>query len=270
MGVVETIQQRIQKLGWKQGQVFDGALKDVLVSHATEQFSWVNEADACILFSQDCDLQHHSLQNEPFVEFLCAQSIEACDINLRYGKNPRRLHVEDRGGTFFHVQMAHRIRIPRNLIDENFPVSDKELTTESLSTLVSWLSKRYSRPAFPDLFNTYLSKNKKLDNKLTELNKSFPSIKRFFFKLDPFSEIPPTDVYNLEIRILLQGSSFDADLGLDKKEYIERVVEELFSGPHIRIKDVCCSYENEITLFELSYYKIWDKEYLSSRYGFVQ
>lgn len=27
MGVVETIQQRIQKLGWKQGQVFDGALK---------------------------------------------------------------------------------------------------------------------------------------------------------------------------------------------------------------------------------------------------
>jgi len=43
MGVVETIQQRIQKLGWKQGQVFDGALKDVLVSHATEQFSWVNE-----------------------------------------------------------------------------------------------------------------------------------------------------------------------------------------------------------------------------------
>lgn len=161
MGVVETIQQRIQKLGWKQGQVFDGALKDVLVSHATEQFSWVNEADACILFSQDCDLQHHSLENEPFVEFLCAQSIEACDINLRYGKNPRRLHVEDRGGTFFHVQMAHRIRIPRNLIDENFPVSDKELTTESLSTLVSWLSKRYSRPAFPDLFNTYLSKNKK-------------------------------------------------------------------------------------------------------------
>lgn len=112
--------------------------------------------------------------------------------------------------------------------------------------------------------------HKKLNNKLAELNKSFPSIKRFFFKLDPFSEIPPTDVYNLEIRILLQGSSFDADLGLDKKEYIERVVEELFSGPHIRIKDVCCSYENEITLFELSYYKIWDKEYLSSRYGFVQ
>lgn len=70
MGVVETIQQRIQKLGWKQGQVFDGALKDVLVSYATEQFSWVNEADACILFSQDCDLQHHSLENEPFVEFL--------------------------------------------------------------------------------------------------------------------------------------------------------------------------------------------------------
>ncbi len=136
--MVETIQQRIQKLGWKQGQVFDGALKDVLVSHATEQFSWVKEADACILFSQDCDLQHHSLENEPFVEFLCAQSIEACDINFRYGKNPRRLHVEDRDGTCFHVQMAHRIRILRDLIDESFPVTDKELTKEFVNLCQRW------------------------------------------------------------------------------------------------------------------------------------
>jgi hypothetical protein len=270
MGVEETVQQRIQQLGWKQGQVFDGALKDALVSNATEKFPWADEAGSLILFSQDCDLLHHSLENEPFVEFLCAQSIETCDVSFKHGKNPRRLHVEDTKGAWFHVQMSHRIRIPKNQIDESFPVSDKELTKESLSTLVSWLSKRYSRPAFPDLFNTYLSRIKNLDNKLMKLNESYPLVKRFFFCLDPFSDIPPTDAYNLEIRVLLHGSSSEAGHETDMKENIEKKVEKLFSGPHIRIEDVCCSFEDEMTLLELSYFRVWDKEYLSSRYGFIQ
>lgn len=265
----ETIQQRIQQLGWKQGQVFEGTMKDVLTNIATEQFSWVDETDSLILLSQDCDLLHHSLENEPFVEFLCAQSIAKSDVSFVHGKNPRKLHVEDTKGSWFHVQMSHHIRIPREQINKDFPVPNKALTTTSLSMLVSWLSKRYSRPAFPDTFNSYLSNIKNLDDKLKKLNESYPLIKRFFFLLDPFSEISTTEVYKLEIRVLLQGSSFDVH-ETDTKEKIEKEVAKLFKAPCIRIDDVCCSFEDEMTLLELSYFRVWDKEYLSSRFGFIR
>jgi hypothetical protein len=235
MGVEETIQQRMRQLGWSQGFVFDGALKDALVSNATERFSWADEADSLILISQDCDLLHHCLENEPFVEFLCAKSIEKSDVSFVHGKNPRRLQVQDAKGGWLDVQMSHRIRIPRNKIGEGYPISEKKLSKESLSILVSWLSKRYSRPAFPDHFNEYLSSIKHLDDKLTNLNESYPLIKRFFFYLDPFSE---ADVYRLEIRVLLQGSSSDVVHERAMKETIEEKVEKLFSGPHIGIANL--------------------------------
>lgn len=265
----ETVQKCIQQLGWKQGLVFDGTSKEELTRNATERFSWVDEADSLILFSQDCDLLHHSLENEPFVEFLCAQAIGKSDVSLVHGKNPRRLHVIDTNGTWFDLQMSHRIRIPRNLINKNFPVSDRELSIASLSTLVSWLYKRYSRPAFPDTFNHYLSRIRNLDDKLKALNESYPSIKRFFFSLDPFAEIPSTGVYSLDIRVLLHGRSSEVAQKTDMKEEIEKKVEKLFAGPHITIGDVNCTFEDEVTIYELSYFRVWDKEYLSSRYGLI-
>lgn len=266
----ETVYKRIERLGWKQGLVFDGEQKDALIRNATEKFPWIDETDSLILFTQDCDLLHHSLENEPFVEFLCAQSIETSDINLVYGKNPRRLQVKDSQNTWFQVQMPHRIRISKDVIDENFPVSKKKLTEESLSTLVSWLSKRYSRPAFPDRFNKHLSTIKNLDSKLKRLNQSYPLIKSFYFYLDPFSEISPTEKYSLVIQVLLDGRSLGNECEVNMKTDIEKEVENLFTQPHIAIDGVDCLFEDEMTVFHLSYFKFWDKEYLSRRYGFIQ
>lgn len=261
------LRNAIQNNGWEQGLILFGENKDAILSHATEQFTWAKSSDALLLFSQDCDILHPSLDYEPFAEFFCIRTIDFLDCSIAYGKNPRRLHLCCDSSIFFEVIISHHIRIHREFLADISCTQPRIVLAEKSHTiLLSWMSKRYSRPAFPDRFNDYIAKIKHIDTKLKTLNARYPFLKRIFFLVEPDREVAPDQQYKLAIQVLLDGRAPMSNTNL--KCQIESEICKVFSNANIFIKDVSCVYEDEMTLYELNFYKVWDKDYITNRYGF--
>lgn len=258
----------IKTTKWRQGVIVEGEQRKKVLSYVIKSYPWIENSDILVLFSQNCDLLNPSLENEPFAEFFCAKNIIKPDTSLAYGKNPRKIHLTINDSKSICLSINHRIRIDRTLLAEiSLDNEPQKLSDSELNNLLSWVSKKYSRPAFPDRFNELLAQIPKLDKKLKQLNDSFKEIKSFFFYLSPNSEIEKGQLYSLRIKVLLVGQYFD---GCEqKKDSICDRLEHILSTKKIEITDVCCAYEDEMTLFELHYFKLWDKDYISRRYDLV-
>jgi hypothetical protein len=64
----------------------------------------------------------------------------------------------------------------------------------------------------------------------------------------------------------LAGLSFESD-----SENIDEIVlkfEELFKTERIIIDETVCSYEDQISIYELKIYSHWDKDYITVRNNF--
>jgi hypothetical protein len=77
----------IKAVGWRQGTLLH--LKQNIDINANVTVN----AGFYLVISQDCDLVHHSLTNEPFVEILPLTPIEKPDGNFQHGRNPRKIHL---------------------------------------------------------------------------------------------------------------------------------------------------------------------------------
>jgi hypothetical protein len=108
---------------WRQGSVVTP--KDVAkvlqanVDHAPEP-AVDCEADRLLVISQDCDLTHHALKDEPWAEFLPIRRLDdydkVRDNPCRYGKNPRRLVFAEMEGVrevWYWTEPHSRFRVPR-------------------------------------------------------------------------------------------------------------------------------------------------------------
>jgi len=67
--------------------------------------------------------------------------------------------------------------------------------------------------------------------------------------------------------VLLAGESFDGYE--EEKDLLSGEFEHILSVDKICVDDSSCSFENEMTQYELSFYKEWDKECISRRYDLV-
>lgn len=83
----------------------------------------------------------------------------------------------------------------------------------------------------------------------------------------PNAEIAEDQSYSLTVKVLLNGR-FKDGVESTKDEICEKL-GQILSVKQILIADVSCYFEDEITLFELGRYQMWDKEYISRRYDFV-
>ena len=264
----KSLREAIRDTMWRQGIVVEDRQKIAVISHVNEYYPWIANADALVLFSQDCDLLNPSLENEPFAEFFCVTYIPDVNPSLAYGKNPREIHMRINDSQCIRLLINHRIRIDRALLVGMSPEHQPlRIPNGNLKMLLSWLSKKYSRPAFPDRFNELLAQIPKLDKKLLDLNASFTTIKRFFFLLEPNTEIGANQRYLLSIKVLLDGR-FSIGDEKNKKSISERL-RNIFSMKQIRISDISCDFEDELTIFEMKNYVRWDKDYISRRCDFV-
>ncbi|MDN5334809.1 MAG: hypothetical protein PWP59_2071 [Sphaerochaeta sp.] len=256
---------RIQDNNWKQGVMIENDLKDQLLS-SSEFFSYIKDSDVLVLYSQDCDLINPSLDKEPFAEFFCAKKIESIESNFAFGKNPRKLHQRMPTGIILEFDINRRLTIERSrLADIRLEIQNPSIPRDQMDIILDWYSKKYTRPAFPDTFNKILKTKRNIDQKLTHLNNEFPCIKRLFFLLDPEEEIAPTEMYKLKIIILLSGLSLESDETV--KDTIHHKFEALFQIDRIALEEMYCLFEDEMTLYELGIYKVWDKEYITLRSG---
>lgn len=140
----------IREANWRQGAclepqtisqlVADGALPD----HGEEAL-WV-------VLTQDCDLYHRNLDNEPVVELISAQRRAKKPKSKASLKDPRELHVADENlESTLVFRSCNRVWLPRELLCELEP-SDISLTGETRGELIRWVARKYTRVAFPDAF----------------------------------------------------------------------------------------------------------------------
>ena len=76
-----------------------------------------------------------------------------------------------------------------------------------------------------------------------------------------------TESYALDILVLLDGRSERTDLLLKKE--LEAEVASILSQPGIRLEKVFCAYEDEVSLYDLKFYRVWNKDYISRKNRFV-
>ncbi|MBL7007283.1 MAG: hypothetical protein ISR78_09400 [Spirochaetia bacterium] len=257
---------KIQKNNWKQGVIVENPLKERLISDS-QFYDRLKDSDGLVLYTQDCDLINLSLDKEPFVEFFCVKKVESINNNFSFGKNPRKIHVKVGDDIIYEFDINKRLVVDRSVLtDISLDVGNQRIPKNEMDVVLEWFSKKYSRPAFPDAFNDIIRDIPKIDRKLTKLNSEYPSIKRLFFSIEPDREIADTDNYHLTIRILLAGLSFESDV-----ENIDEIVlkfEELFKTERIIIDEIVCSYEDQMTIYELGIYSHWDKDYTTVRNNF--
>lgn len=258
--------ERIQENNWKQGVIIENPLMEQIISE-TQFYDHIKDSDLLILYTQDCDLINLSLKKEPFVEFFCVKRVESINHDFAFGKNPRKIHLELDDGSIYEFDINKRVKVERKgLVDIPLDAENPIVPRREMDIVLGWFSKKYSRPAFPDAFNKIIKDIPNIDRKLTKINRDYPVIKRLFFSLDPEREIDPTEKYSLSIYILLAGLTFESDENV--KNFIIPKFEELFSTERIDLTEVVCVFEDEMTIYELGIFKVWDKEYITLKNDF--
>lgn len=126
---------------WCQGAVLSGADYQSICHNSNYE--------GAIAVSHSCDIAN-SL--EPKIEFISIKNLEKADGNLRYGKNPRKLHLpilHNAKSVFIELCAKDKIIIEKEQMSFS-PSSEFELESEGVYILQSWLSARYKRHALPD------------------------------------------------------------------------------------------------------------------------
>lgn len=188
------------------------------------------------------------------------RKIKDIDGNYTHGKNPRVLHLEI-DESRFEFDINRTLKIDRSILTEHaLEPSGPKIPRSKMKEVLDWLSRKYSRSAFPEEFNNILKQIPKLEKGLTEIYQTFPAIHKIFFLINPDKEIEPPEQYNLSIYVLLKGISLEEDHNI--KDEISPLFENLFSVKRL-ITNVECGFLDGMTLYELGIYKIWDKEYIT-------
>ena len=135
---------------WDQGSLLTIETVNSLVAADVLPSEWKNKGYALVI-SHPCDLAADTAV-EPFVEFVLATPIEQPDGNYRYGKSGRKLHLDAIIGDrteHFEISIHDHARVNRT---ELVP-PDEQLDKQATQLVARWVSRRYTRSAFPDTFN---------------------------------------------------------------------------------------------------------------------
>lgn len=218
----------------------------------------------CVI-TQDCDLVHHDLRNEPTVEVVYGQRVDKPDNGYSWSKNARTLHVRDDGfeqAFAFHSRDRHAI--PRSVLCRFKPLSNR-LSDDTVRLLVRWVSRKYFRAAFPDNFNRRI--DRKTEGKIKKfLSKSAGQLKEIHINVSS-EELREDEVY--KIAVLCVGDPEHAN-ETDSHQATLRIgddLEKLLShcdGIEVTTCDV--RFPNEITLEDVDPpVKRWDFDSITIR-----
>jgi hypothetical protein len=238
--------------GFHQGAIIsDEATIDTILK-STGGYVDLTLAKPKLLFvlTQDCDILRDA-EKEPFIDFLAGDYAAAKNGNLSKGKNPRSLQIEFEGNIVeFHIHDYFRIKKEIvALLDIHFSASSFD--AEAARLIVRWISRRFTRAAFPDAFNARLQGIERLTkNSLMEL------VSLIYVDVSD-AELPDTVDYTISIII---GVSHGEDSSTLKS--IEGFFGKEFNFNGI-ISDIRVVDEYDITYEILSTYKRFDWDYRS-------
>ncbi|HAX97676.1 MAG TPA: hypothetical protein DCY12_01950, partial [Candidatus Atribacteria bacterium] len=104
----------------------------------------VSKGQAGVVVSHSCDLAHHIAENEPYVELLVGEPIQALDGNFTHGKHPRKLHLpihlSGRENQAVEFVPWRRHIVERQSLLENEPDRERYLLREEITVLAAWMA----------------------------------------------------------------------------------------------------------------------------------
>lgn len=257
--------ERLIESGWKQGLLLtpnDERLKD------NAHYDIPDDA-LLLIVSQTCDLVQGSFESEPYFEVLCLHPMnQKPDGRYLGGKNSRRIEFSL---NLTGDDISHWFALPheRHLINRKLLLDDlkPEFSTQDaqiLQMVLRWLSRRYTRTAFPEVFISRVDARKEpIGKKFSRLN---PYIKNVYIRLDPFGELDDSDKYAIEIMLVMDAEKYD-----DAKQYkccdeIKKQLEyQLGQCAGIKVGDITFESTASITIEDLKGFLEWDYSYLSFR-----
>lgn len=256
--------ERLIELGWRQG---------VLLVPNDERFKEnshyeVPDDARLLVVSQTCDLVQGSFDREPYFEVLCIHPLgQAPKGEYLAGKNSRRVEftLEAEGGSACHWYALpyERHLVGRDILLER-QASEFLDDGQILKMILRWLSRRYTRIAFPEEFLCRLAARKsKINRKFNRLN---PLVGNIFVRVTPFTELDGSSSYSLDMLLVMDAEKYDDSAQYDQCNEIKKELErQLGECAGIEIDDISIESTATVTLEDLSGYLDWDFSYLSFR-----
>ncbi|MEH6625723.1 MAG: hypothetical protein V7739_04720 [Motiliproteus sp.] len=202
----------IKSQGWRQGSVF----------YRTDSWSlqsWFPSVPAnafLILITHTCSVVNASYQKEPRAEFLVACRTDKYRKDVSYGRNSRQLSMK-------LVVAGKEVPVLANIYDkytfgrhwlEDFsPANEVSIPENELRTLTTWLSRRYTRPAFPNEFNirigSAIDKIKKRLKK-ADVKDAAGCIASVGLDIPQYDiELPEDEDYELGVTLIIDSREFE-------------------------------------------------------------
>ncbi len=217
----------------------------------------------CVI-TQDCDIVHHDLRNEPVVELVYGQEVDEPDKGYSWGKNARTLHVHDEGlqkSFAFHIR--DRRPIPRGHLCRFKPLSDC-LAPRIVKLLVRWVSRKYFRAAFPDKFNKRI--DRKTESKIKKLlSRSQGQLKEIHINVSS-KELNDGEDYRIIVLCIADAEYAEQKDAYDATMKIGADLEKLLDSCD-GIKGAKCEvrFPDEVTLEDLEPMDRWDFDSITIR-----
>ena len=250
--------QAILDNGWRQGTILSNEFREELGKHVPSFLERDN--GIAIVVSQDCDIVHRQLENEPYIEVLAVFPIPKLDGNLTCGKSPRKYHLSIRntqtgGVECFEAFIHNRTWLNRKGFMERKPNTAWEIDREEKTELSKWLAMRYTRAAFPDAFNQRIrGKAKEIRSLFKKEGQKLEAV----YVLCRDEELPLNENYDVQIlgRISDKTNENQAERMVAEK-FVNQLAAIWTKCEGIIVVDSECRSESDITLSDLRGMKRW-------------
>ena len=251
----------IRASGWQQGAIFPRSLALYASEHGEPSFE-LKTNDLIIVISQTCDVVYRNFSAEPFVEFILA-SPTLSQGDFRWGKSPRRYHLELEGLGSFEVNAHNKSRLPRKILLKYSP--NGTLAGKQLDQFVRWIALRYARSAFPDTFNDRVAPVR--DEIKKSLRKNGSDITGIYLYVQD-EELPSKKTYQIHGKAVMEPDSFN---DLLKRKKAQQAIADMIAllasceGVKFLKKEIQVVSEKKLSLDEIRNTKRWDSDSLSFR-----
>lgn len=216
--------------------------------------------DLAVVLSHDCDILS---AEEDQIEFAKVATIDRCDGNFTYGKNPRRLHADLPGIGSVSIEMKSRFCLNRDIISSIR--QNSQFAGRDLYTLQRWLANRYSRSAFPDEFNRRRRPAKSAVKKALAKGEGGQHLSGLYVAIDD-TEYGSGQDYEIVVVGAMPAEDYEQNAArVAAESTVSEVARLLDNLTGIRVADFMALSEAQITLDQLTKVKRLDFDDLSTR-----
>ena len=257
---------------WRQGSVFKATDVPAALKMSVDQLprpAVDPAADRLMILTQDCDLLHDRMEDEPWAELIPLRPLGSFNKNrdnpCLHGKNPRRLVFQVEVGplgAWWRIDPHSRFRIPREALFGLAPDEEKGIPVPSAQSLARWIARRYTRAALADGFNSRLNRKA---NELGELwKRSDAEAVSGVYLSGAREDLPEDQDYQLEVILSVEADSMRNPARLESAQRVSQRLDEILSScPGLVVTRLSERLEQDLTLRDLRTFQRLDLDFRS-------